>query len=200
MMAKIVLFIVLLAAASAHKHHPKFRQESVEYYDNPLSSQIKKVPCTNQRDSLLNDNIEKSRCGAPKEVFVELNPPSKFEKVTPSHVWVKRCVGLCDFDASGSSECVAQSKVDKEITIRIHNMKTKKDTCATYTVEEHLSCGCCQLSSEECGDRIFNPRKCSCQCPNTEERRSCLQKRSQNMRWNRSKCTCEIRKPRRRVQ
>ncbi|XP_053600010.1 uncharacterized protein LOC128669296 isoform X2 [Plodia interpunctella] len=157
MMAKIVLFIVLLAAASAHKHHPKFRQESVEYYDNPLSSQIKKVPCTNQRDSLLNDNIEKSRCGAPKEVFVELNPPSKFEKVTPSHVWVKRCVGLCDFDASGSSECVAQSKVDKEITIRIHNMKTKKDTCATYTVEEHLSCGCCQLSSEECGDRIFNP-------------------------------------------
>ncbi|XP_026748208.1 uncharacterized protein LOC113509117 isoform X1 [Galleria mellonella] len=187
-MAKIFLVVVLFVFAEAvHKHHPKFPKDLIE-----------KVACTSENERIRNEIIEKSKCRDPKEVFVYLKPPSAHEQVIPSAVWVKRCVGICDYEAEGSS-CVSTDTVMKTISIRIYNVKTKKETCSTYQIEEHRSCGCCNLTPEECGDsRIYNPRKCTCQCPNTEERRNCLRKRNLNMRWNRSKCTCEER--RRRVQ
>ncbi|XP_059059541.1 uncharacterized protein LOC131852823 [Achroia grisella] len=187
-MAKIFLFAVLFVFVEAvPKPHPRLGKDVIQ-----------KVACTSANERLRNEIIEKSKCREPKEVFVYLTPPSAHEQVIPSAVWVKRCVGICDYEAEGSS-CASTNTVKKAISIRIYNVKTKKETCSTYQIDEHRSCGCCNLSSGECGmSRIYNPRKCTCQCPNMEERRNCLRKRNQNMRWNRFKCTCEER--RRRIQ
>lgn len=63
------------------------------------------------------------------------------------------------------------------LQVRIYNAETRKETCATYPVEEHVSCGCCNKEASDCASpRVYVPRKCSCQCPNMEERRDCLKK------------------------
>ncbi|GBP54149.1 hypothetical protein EVAR_46515_1 [Eumeta japonica] len=56
--------------------------------------------------------------------------------------------------------------------------ETNKESCAWYTVEEHVECGCsCPLAAEGCATpRVLNERKCACECPNTRERRTCLAK------------------------
>ncbi|CAG5005856.1 unnamed protein product [Parnassius apollo] len=186
-MEKALCMFVILAAATAHRHHPKFPKSSEEI-DTSL---YKKVACTSENDLLRNEIIEKSKCGEPKEVFIHLHPRATHEQVSPGAVWVKRCVGLCDYEASGS-KCVATKTKIQHIPVRIYNVKTNKETCSTYPVEVHESCGCCALSPEECAaPRVYNPRKCTCQCPNVEEKRSCHRKRNQNMRWNRYKCACE---------
>ncbi|XP_063823775.1 uncharacterized protein LOC135073522 isoform X1 [Ostrinia nubilalis] len=192
-MAKLLWFVALVVVVeAAHVHHSKFRKGTDEYE----SSAYKKVPCSNDHDRERNEIMNKSSCGAPKEVFVHLAPQATYEQVSPSAVWVKRCVGLCDHAAYGS-RCMPTKIVHRNIPVRIYNAKTNKATCSTYRVEEHEACGCCSASGEKCEEnRVFNPRKCSCQCPNMEERRSCLRKRNQNLRWNRSKCACE---PRRRA-
>ncbi|CAG9792244.1 unnamed protein product [Diatraea saccharalis] len=194
-MAKVFLFVALfvIVVDAAHKHHPKFPKGSEEYD----ASDIKKVACSSENDRLRNEIIEKSRCGPPKEVFVYLEPTAAHEQVSPGAVWVKRCVGLCDWETDGS-KCIPTRTAIRQIPVRIYNVKTDKETCSTYPVVEHVSCGCCSGSRTDCGEnRVFNPRKCTCQCSNTEERRSCLRQRGQNMRWNRSKCACE---PRRKIK
>ncbi|CAG9563219.1 unnamed protein product [Danaus chrysippus] len=221
-MARILLLFVIVVAVTG-KHHPKFPKSDES---DPLK---KAVACSSEQDQLRNQFIEKSRCGEPKEVFVDLKHTSSYLQVVPSSVWVKRCVGLCNFGPPGS-QCIAIKTrmeaipvcivfvelipiqrylfvLDISLTqlficsrlrnpiVRVYNLKTEKETCTTYEVEVHESCGCCTTSPRDCvAPRVFNPRKCSCQCPNMDDRRKCLSKRNQNMRWNRSKCECEKRR------
>ncbi|KAL4705713.1 hypothetical protein ACJJTC_019776 [Scirpophaga incertulas] len=175
MAISLVLVILLVTVSATHKHHPRFR----------------KVECSIENDSLRHEMVQKSRCGPPKEVFIYLQPQAAHEEVNPGAVWVKRCVGLCDYATFGSL-CIPTKSVMKHIPIRIYNVKTNKESCSTYPVEEHVSCHCCAPSDKKCGENhVFNPRKCICQCSNYEERRSCIRKRNQNMKWNRAKCACE---------
>ncbi|XP_026491676.1 uncharacterized protein LOC113397500 isoform X1 [Vanessa tameamea] len=183
-MARIFFLFVFVVAVNGFRHHPKFPKADE-------SDLIKKVACNSTLEQRRNEFIEKSRCGEPKEVFQELKLQSSYLQVSPSWVWVKRCVGLCDLEAPGS-QCVATKTRIEPIPVRIYNLKTNKETCSTYSLEVHESCSCCTSSSSDCASpRVYNPRKCSCQCPNMEERRNCLKKRNQNMKWNRSKCICE---------
>nr|XP_032512427.1 uncharacterized protein LOC116766622 isoform X2 [Danaus plexippus plexippus] len=185
-MARILLLFVIVVAVTG-KHHPKFPKSDE-------SDPLKKVACSNEQDQLRNQFIEKSRCGEPKEVFVDLKHTSSYLQVVPSSVWVKRCVGLCNFGPPGS-QCIAIKSRMEAIPVRVYNLKTEKETCTTYEVEVHESCGCCTTLPRDCvAPRVFNPRKCSCQCPNMDDRRKCPSKRNQNMRWNRSKCECEKRR------
>lgn len=177
-MARILFLIVFVVAVNGYRHNPKFPK-----------FEDKKVACTSASDKLRHELIEKSRCGEPKEVFQELKPPNSFTQINPSWVWVKRCVGLCDLGEPGS-QCVPLKTRIEAIPVKIFDLSTRKDACTTINVEIHESCGCCSSSSSDCGaPRVFDPRKCSCHCPNKEERRNCLKK--PNLRWNRSKCTCE---------
>ncbi|KAG6452342.1 hypothetical protein O3G_MSEX007576 [Manduca sexta] len=196
-MARFILCVVLIAVLSgasgaAHKHHPKFPKGHEELGIRDYGSFIK-VACTADNSRERDNIIEQSKCGEPKDVFEYLKTKAAHEQVSPAAVWVKRCVGLCEYDNEGS--CVPDETEIRHIPIRIYNAKTNKETCATYPIEEHKSCRCCALSPEKCAaPRVYNPRKCSCTCPNMEERRNCLKKRNQNMRWNRSKCQCEERR------
>ncbi|XP_061706449.1 uncharacterized protein LOC133517247 isoform X1 [Cydia pomonella] len=185
----MVLVLFVIVRAVENRHHPKFGRSYEEHEVPPL----KKVSCSSgssERSAL----IEDARCGAPREVFVVLKPKAAHEEIHPGAVWVKRCVGLCDHVGS-DSKCVPRETTIRHIPIKISNMKTGKESCSMYELEEHLSCQCCTGSPESCAasGRVFNPRKCACQCPNLEERRNCLAK-NPNMRWNRSKCACEERR------
>ncbi|VVC91192.1 unnamed protein product [Leptidea sinapis] len=139
-MARILFLMFVLVIVNGHKHHPKFpKLVASEETEQPY----KKVACNSSHDRLRNEIIEKSRCGEPKEVFVELKLPGSYLQVMPSSVWVKRCVGLCDYDGPGS-QCV-----------RIFNLKTNKESCSTIDVEEHEACGCC---TQNCpSPKVFNP-------------------------------------------
>ncbi|XP_045459544.1 uncharacterized protein LOC123670080 [Melitaea cinxia] len=164
-MARILFLIVFAVAVNGFRQNPKFPK-----FDD------KKVGCTSASDKLRHELIEKSRCGEPKEVFQELKPPNSFTQINPSWVWVKRCVGLCDLEGPGS-QCVPVKTRIEAIPVRIFDLSTSKDTCTTIKVEVHESCGCCSSSSSDCGaPKVFDPRKCSCHCPNKEERRNCLKK------------------------
>ncbi|PZC79067.1 uncharacterized protein LOC110375215 isoform X1 [Helicoverpa armigera] len=188
-MAKIIVCLVLFVVVAGHKHHPKFPKTTEDY----IIPMPRKVACSGDNERERGNIIEQSKCGEPKEVFEYLKVRAAHEQISPRAVWVKRCVGLCEYENEGT--CVATETAIRHIPIRIYNAKTNKETCATYPIVEHVSCGCCSLSPEECAaPRVYNPRKCSCQCPNMEERRNCLKKRNQNMRWNRSKCACEQRR------
>ncbi|KOB67580.1 PDGF/VEGF-related factor 1 [Operophtera brumata] len=194
-MAKLVLCIVMFAAVVvAHRRHPKFPKS--EEYSIPLSGikgEYRKVACGGDNARERDKIIEQSKCGEPKPVFVHLDPKVGHEQVSPGAVWVKRCVGICEYDNAGS--CVATESVIRHIPIRVYNAKTNKESCAMYPVEEHVSCGCCALEPDKCAPpKVFNRRKCTCQCPNLEERRDCLKQRNLNMKWNRSKCACEQRR------
>ncbi|XP_045492738.1 uncharacterized protein LOC123692125 isoform X1 [Colias croceus] len=188
-MAKFVLIVVVLVVVEAHRPHPKLLRFASEETDG--QNVIKKGACNSTHAQLRNDYILKSKCGDPKDVFVELKLQGSYLQVTPSAVWVKRCVGLCDYAARGS-QCVATQTKIEHVPVKIYNLKTDKYTCSTYAVEVHEKCGCCV---KDCAaPKVFNPRKCSCQCPNLEERRNCLKQRNSNMRWNRSKCVCEAKR------
>ncbi|OWR45533.1 hypothetical protein KGM_216021 [Danaus plexippus plexippus] len=168
-MARILLLFVIVVAVTG-KHHPKFPKSDES---DPLK---KAVACSNEQDQLRNQFIEKSRCGEPKEVFVDLKHTSSYLQVVPSSVWVKRCVGLCNFGPPGS-QCIAIKSRMEAIPVRVYNLKTEKETCTTYEVEVHESCGCCTTLPRDCvAPRVFNPRKCSCQCPNMDDRRKCPSK------------------------
>ncbi|XP_041972865.1 uncharacterized protein LOC121728697 isoform X2 [Aricia agestis] len=153
-MERILLFFVVLVLVDGFKHqshHPKFPKQPDE------GEHIRKVACDSSHDRLRNELIEKSQCGEPKEVFVELPVTASYLQVSPSSVWVKRCVGLCDFEAPGS-KCVATKTRFEAVPVRIYNAKTKKETCSTYNVEVHEACGCCAATAASCGaPRVFNP-------------------------------------------
>ncbi|XP_049864974.1 uncharacterized protein LOC126366087 isoform X2 [Pectinophora gossypiella] len=192
-MARILLlFVLFVTVRAAHKHrpiHPKFPKVS-EDYETP---QITKA-CSSENERIRNDIIEQSKCGAPKEVFEYLESQAAHQQISPGAVWVKRCVGLCDYDTYGS-KCVPLKKQIRYIPVRIYNVKTNKESCSTYAIEEHLSCGCCAGTPDQCAPpRIYDPRKCACRCPNRKEKRNCRSKLNQIMRWNPSKCACEEKK------
>ncbi|XP_045763174.1 uncharacterized protein LOC123865964 isoform X1 [Maniola jurtina] len=186
-MERILVLLVFVVSVAAFRPNPKFPKEETDL--------IKKAVSCGAHEDRRNEIISRSKCGEPKEVFVELKPQSSYMKVKPSAVWVRRCVGLCDHGPDGS-KCIGINKTIEHIPVRISNLKTLKETCATYPVEVHLTCGCgCDVATRECpSPRIFNPRKCNCQCPNMKERRNCLKQRNPVMRWNPSKCICERRR------
>ncbi|CAH2092361.1 unnamed protein product [Euphydryas editha] len=182
-MARILLLFVFVVAVNGYRHNPKFPKVD-----------DKKVACTSALEQLRHELINKSRCGEPKEVFQELKLSNSFLQINPSWVWVKRCVGLCDNEGQ-DSRCVPSKTRIEAIPVRIFDLTTKKDTCTTFNLEVHESCSCCTSSSTDCrAPKVYDPRKCSCQCPNKEERRNCLKKR--NMKWIRSKCICETKEKR----
>ncbi|CAB3235644.1 unnamed protein product [Arctia plantaginis] len=151
-MEKLLLCFVLIVAVSGHKHHPKFPKNAEDY----IIPVPRKVVCSSENARERDDIIEQSKCGEPKEVFEYLKINAAHEQVSPRAVWVKRCVGLCEYDNEGT--CVATETVTRHIPIRIYNLKTDKETCATYPITEHVSCGCCALSPEKCAaPRVFNP-------------------------------------------
>ncbi|XP_073967529.1 PDGF- and VEGF-related factor 1 isoform X2 [Choristoneura fumiferana] len=154
-MEKIFILLVLCVVVKAvHKHHPKFPKVSEDGYDVPL---LKKVPCAADQHSARSALIEGAKCGAPKEVFVVLKPRAAYEEIHPGAVWVKRCVGLCDHEGP-DSKCVARETTIRHIPIKIYNVKTNKETCSSYPVEEHVSCQCCTGSPGDCAaPRVFNP-------------------------------------------
>ncbi|XP_026327041.1 balbiani ring protein 3-like [Hyposmocoma kahamanoa] len=195
-MARILLLVILVtvAAEAAHKHHPKFPKSNEEY----VVPEIRKVACSSESERLRSDIIEKSKCGLPKDIFIDLKPQAAHQQISPGAVWVKRCVGLCDYDTYGS-KCIPLKKTITHIPVRIYNVKTNKEACSTYAVEEHLECGCCPGTPQSCqSPRVYDPRKCTCRCPNRKEKRNCRSKPNQIMRWNPSKCRCEV-KPKRLV-
>ncbi|KAG7305802.1 hypothetical protein JYU34_009948 [Plutella xylostella] len=148
-MEKIVLMILVLCVVVRAYRHPKFPHYPNEFRDNNL----KKEKCSREKEDLRNEYIERSKCGKPKEVFVHLNSASTSELVIPKAVWVARCAGTCDYDGH---ECVATVKRTLHIPVRVSNISTGKESCSTYEVEEHVSCGCC--SKRECeAPQIFNP-------------------------------------------
>ncbi|CAH0721398.1 unnamed protein product, partial [Brenthis ino] len=148
-MARLFFFFVFVAHVTAYRH-PKFPKAEE-------SDVITKVVCNSIFDDARNEFIEKSRCGEPKEVFEELKLNTSYLQVNPSHVWVKRCVGLCDYEAPGS-QCIATKIRRQPIPVRIYNLKTSRETCSTYMIDVHESCGCCTSSPHECSPpRVFNP-------------------------------------------
>ncbi|CAH2242710.1 uncharacterized protein LOC120623797 isoform X2 [Pararge aegeria] len=150
-MERILVLLVFVVTVTAFRPNPRFPKEETE------QNQIKKVSCGAHEDRR-NEILSKSKCGEPKDVFVELKPQSSYMQVVPSAVWVKRCVGLCDHGPEGS-RCVGTNKTIEHIPVRISNLKTLKETCATYPVEVHHSCGCgCAVPTRECSSpRVFNP-------------------------------------------
>ncbi|XP_047518075.1 balbiani ring protein 3-like isoform X1 [Pieris napi] len=191
-MARFLMLLIVVVIVDAYNHHPKFPKSVAS--ESEVQRGVKIVDCNGTHDKLRNDLIVKSSCGEPKEVFEKLTVAGSFLQVTPSHVWVKRCVGLCSYGPTGS-QCTPTKTRKEHIPVRIFDLKTKRESCSTYEMVVHESCGCCVSGAKECSaPKIFNPRKCSCQCPNMNERRNCLKKRNMNMKWNRSKCTCEPRK------
>ncbi|KAJ2950450.1 hypothetical protein O0L34_g8693 [Tuta absoluta] len=153
-MARILLLVVLIVTVkAAHKHHPKFPKTSEEYE----TTHLKRVACSTEHDTLRNNIIQQSKCGAPKDVFEYLEVQGAHLQISPNAVWVKRCVGLCDYDTYGS-KCVPLKKRMRSIPVRIYNVKTFKESCMMHEVEEHLSCGCCAGSPEECAaPQVFDP-------------------------------------------
>ncbi|XP_012547432.1 uncharacterized protein LOC114242971 isoform X1 [Bombyx mandarina] len=186
-MEKLVLCLVLFAVVAVQARH-QFPRVSERLGEPFRIGEYIKVVCTSELSNERDHIMEKSRCGEPKDVFVQLKPNSPHELVSPSAVWVKNCVGICDYDNEGS--CIATETKIRHIPVRIYNGNTNKESCATYAVEEHVKCGCCALSPDHCvSPRVFNPRKCSCHCPNIEDRRECVKKT--DMTWNRAHCKCE---------
>ncbi|XP_072942138.1 uncharacterized protein [Epargyreus clarus] len=143
-----VLMILWCTASAEEKHHPKFPRSD----DRDL---FKKEVCSSHNDDLRNEVMQKSKCGEPKEVFVDLKLQVSYLQVTPSAVWVKRCVGLCD---GVDSKCVATKSKIENVPVRIYNVKTDKERCSTFPVKVHESCGCCSMSSDDCAaPRVYNP-------------------------------------------
>lgn len=69
------------------------------------------------------------------------------------------------------------------------DVKTNKASCSWYPVEEHVRCGCCYLSAADCGaPKVYNPRKCSCQCPNIEDRRDCKVRKGMDVCQSLTEC------------
>ncbi|XP_023948230.1 uncharacterized protein LOC112053151 isoform X2 [Bicyclus anynana] len=152
-MERILVLLVFVVSVTAYRLTPRFTTQETD--------EIKKVSpavsCGAHEDKR-NDIINKSKCGEPKEVFVELKPQSSYMQVVPSAVWVKRCVGLCDH-GPGGSRCIGINKTVEHIPVRISNLKTLKESCAIHAVEVHLSCGCgCDVPTRDCpSPRVFSP-------------------------------------------
>ncbi|KAJ0179611.1 hypothetical protein K1T71_005323 [Dendrolimus kikuchii] len=150
-MARMLVFVVLCVAVSGHP-----RSQHVKFPKSDDNTGFRKGTCGGDNARERESIIEQSKCGEPKEVFVYLDPKAVHEQVSPGAVWVKRCVGLCEYDNEGS--CVPTATVTRHIPIRIFNAKTNKETCATYPVEEHVSCGCCAHTPQGCAPpRVYNP-------------------------------------------
>ncbi|CAK1544771.1 unnamed protein product [Leptosia nina] len=157
-MARLIIFFLGVVMVDAYSRHPKFPKFAASE-ETEVQSVIKNVTCNSSHDKLRNDLIVKARCGEPKEVFEKLNLKGSYLQVSPSHVWVKRCVGLCDYEASGS-QCTPTRIRKEQIPVRIFNLKTKKETCSTYEMDVHESCGCCLVGAKDCvAPKVFNPQK-----------------------------------------
>jgi len=135
----------------------------------------------------------------PRETLVELPLPRDpmIEEVTPSHVLVPRCSGVC-FQGNTYHKCVPESGGRSSQTFQVlFNRRNPQGSgqlemqCSSINVETHTACKCgCDVDISNCNsNQQFNEYYCKCRCSNYLERSACLQQRRTKY-WDDENCQC----------
>lgn len=135
----------------------------------------------------------------PRETLVELPLPRDpmIEEVTPSHVLVPRCSGVC-FQGNTYHKCVPESGGRSSQTFQVlFNRRNPQGSgqlemqCSSINVETHTACKCgCDVDLSNCNsNQQFNEYYCKCRCSNYRARSACLQQRRTKY-WDDENCQC----------
>jgi len=135
----------------------------------------------------------------PRETLVELPLPRDpmIEEVTPSHVLVPRCSGVC-FQGNTYHKCVPESGGRSSETFQVlFNRRNPQGSgqlemqCSSINVETHTACKCgCDVDRSNCNsNQQFNEYYCKCRCSNYRARSACLQQRRTKY-WDDENCQC----------
>ncbi|XP_066959770.1 uncharacterized protein [Macrobrachium rosenbergii] len=128
-----------------------------------------------------------NRCQEPTERFVQVPVPNGFEYIMPSTVKVKRCDGYCWMMKRACLPTEIRMKPVKVQATSMTGDMSMEMECPSLEVEEHVSCGCeCMTSEEECSEnQELDERSCSCVCKE-ELREMC----GGDKMWSTERCLC----------
>eukprot|EP00094_Tigriopus_californicus_P005140 TCALIF_04954-PA protein Name:"Protein of unknown function" AED:0.29 eAED:0.29 QI:295/0.25/0.2/0.4/0.75/0.6/5/0/303 len=129
----------------------------------------------------------------PHSVLVPIPFPTNdlsIQRLHPSHVFMKRCLGL------RGALCQPGTKEVVKVPVILEKCETNSEelcqrSCANIEMESHTSCVCgCPLQTKaDCPPKkLIQDEDCSCQCEDQEGKEACLN--HSNRTWDDDLCQC----------